>query len=170
MNRKKKIGPSRLLLHLIFILLCLICVIPLLLVVGISFTDETSLMVDGYHFIPRVFSADAYKYVFSGAGSVLQAYVVTIAVTVLGTGLHLLVTSMLGLLPDEGRGHCTGKNILVCLHPGAVQRRSGSLLYADDPFPASEKYHMGTDTCQPGFGSECTDYEKLFPDDTEFSD
>jgi len=95
MNRKKKIGPSRLLLHLIFILLCLICVIPLLLVVGISFTDETSLMVDGYHFIPRVFSADAYKYVFSGAGSVLQAYVVTIAVTVLGTGLHLLVTSML---------------------------------------------------------------------------
>lgn len=34
MNRKKKFGPSRLLLHLIFILLCLICVIPLLLVVG----------------------------------------------------------------------------------------------------------------------------------------
>ena len=63
MNKKKKFGPSRLLLHLIFILLCLICVIPLLLVVGISFTDETSLMVDGYHFIPRVFSADAYKYV-----------------------------------------------------------------------------------------------------------
>lgn len=95
MGNRKKFGPSRLLLHLVFILLCLICVIPLLLVVGISFTDETSLMVDGYHFIPRVFSTDAYKYVFSGAGSVLQAYVVTIAVTVLGTGLHLLVTSML---------------------------------------------------------------------------
>ena len=80
MGNRKKFGPSRLLLHLVFILLCLICVIPLLLVVGISFTDETSLMVDGYHFIPRVFSTDAYKYVFSGAGSVLQAYVVTIAV------------------------------------------------------------------------------------------
>ena len=117
--------------------------IPLLLVVGISFTDETSLMVDGYHFIPRVFSADAYKYVFSGAGSVLQAYVVTIAVTVLGTGLHLLVTSMLAYSLTREEVTAREKTILVCLHPGAVQRRSGSLLYADDPFPASEKLPYG---------------------------
>ncbi|KLU71801.1 MAG: hypothetical protein RHS_2515 [Robinsoniella sp. RHS] len=76
---------------------------PLLLVVGISFTGETSLMVDGYHFIPKVFSTDSYRYVFSGAASVAQAYVVTIVVTVMGTALHLLITAMLAysLTRDE---------------------------------------------------------------------
>jgi len=52
-------------------------------------------MIDGYHLIPRVWSLNAYRYVFSGASSVINAYMVTIFVTVAGTLLHLLITSML---------------------------------------------------------------------------
>ena len=52
-------------------------------------------MVEGYHFIPKVFSLNAYKYVFNGASSILQAYKVTVFVTVVGTFLHLLFMSML---------------------------------------------------------------------------
>lgn len=95
MKRKNKIKVSDVVTHVVFILASLSCILPLLLVVGISFTDEMSLMREGYHLIPRDFSIDSYKYVFSGAGSVFQAYGVTILVTVVGTGLHLLVTSML---------------------------------------------------------------------------
>ena len=42
-----------------------------------------------------VYKRQAYKYVFSGAASVVRAYGVTILVTVVGTALHLLFMSML---------------------------------------------------------------------------
>lgn len=80
---------------MIFILLSAACILPLLLVVGVSFTQEASLLRDGYHLIPRVFSTAAYEYVFNSATSVLRAYGVTIFVTVVGTVGHLLLMSML---------------------------------------------------------------------------
>ena len=91
----KKITISKVVIHLIFILLSLTCLIPLLLVLSISFTDEQSIVMNGYHMFPQVFSVSAYNYVFTGASSVLNAYGVTIFVTVVGTFFHLLVTSML---------------------------------------------------------------------------
>lgn len=93
--KTKKFSIGKGIIYFIFILLSLICVVPLLLVLGISLTDEHTLMVDGYHFIPKVFSLNAYKYVFNGASSILQAYKVTVFVTVVGTFLHLLFMSML---------------------------------------------------------------------------
>lgn len=100
---KKKFHISYGIIHIVLILLTAVCVIPLLLVVGISFTDEQSLMSNGYNLIPKVFSLDAYKYVFTGAVSVGQAYLVTILVTVVGTAGHLLFMSMLayGLTREE---------------------------------------------------------------------
>lgn len=93
--KKKNFTLSKVVIHLIFILLSLTCIIPLILVLSISFTSESSLTLEGYHFIPRVFSLDAYEYVFTGASSVINAYGVTITVTVIGTFVNLLVTSML---------------------------------------------------------------------------
>ncbi|MEG0386730.1 MAG: carbohydrate ABC transporter permease [Niameybacter sp.] len=105
---RKKMSLSQIIIHIVFILLSLLCLLPLLLVVAISFTGEKSLMIEGYHFIPKDFSLDAYKYVFSGATSVLRAYGVTIVVTVMGTMLHLLVTSMLAYALT--REEVTGRN------------------------------------------------------------
>lgn len=101
--KTKKIPVSKVIIHAIFILLTLVCVVPLLLIVGISFTEESSLMAEGYHLIPREFSTAAYEFVFTGATSVLRAYGVTIFVTVAGTFLHLLCMSMLayGLTREE---------------------------------------------------------------------
>lgn len=101
--KTQKIHISQVIIHAIFILLTLVCVVPLLLVVGISFTEESSLMAEGYHLIPREFSTAAYEFVFTGATSVLRAYGVTIFVTVAGTFLHLLCMSMLayGLTREE---------------------------------------------------------------------
>lgn len=45
--------------------------------------------------LPREFTADAYRYVLSGASSVVRAYGVTIFVTAAGTFIHLLTTAML---------------------------------------------------------------------------
>ena len=51
---KKKFHISYGIIHIVLILLTAVCVIPLLLVVGISFTDEQSLMSNGYNLIPKV--------------------------------------------------------------------------------------------------------------------
>lgn len=91
----KKFTVSQFVIHFVFILFSLICILPLLLVLSISLTNEQSITLEGYHLIPQVFSTKGLQYVLSGASSVLRAYGVTVFVTVVGTFLHLLITSML---------------------------------------------------------------------------
>lgn len=87
--------PAKIIIHAVFIIFSLLCLIPLLIVVSISLTNEKSLLVEGYRLIPKQFSLTAYEYVLVGANSVLKAYGVTIFVTAAGTFLHLFVSSML---------------------------------------------------------------------------
>lgn len=86
--------PANILLNLIFIIAMVACLYPFLQVVGISFSDNASLRQYGYRLIPKVFSLEGYKYVFSSLSSIGRAYGITIFVTVVGTFLHLALTSM----------------------------------------------------------------------------
>lgn len=110
---KIRFKPSKLLIHLIFILISLTCILPLIMILSISFTSEKVLMVSGYSFLPQSFSANSYRYVLSGASSVLQAYLVTIVVTVVGTALHILTTAMLAYALT--RKEVTWRNIISLL-------------------------------------------------------
>ena len=74
------------------ILLVLSCVLPFLLMVMASFTEETTLTRNGYSFIPEVFSLETYRYIIRSAGTILRGYVMTIVVTVIGTVCNLLLT------------------------------------------------------------------------------
>ena len=80
------------LMHIFMILLVLSCVLPFLLMVMASFTEETTLTRNGYSFIPEVFSLDTYRYIIRSAGTILRGYVMTIVVTVIGTVCNLLLT------------------------------------------------------------------------------
>lgn len=71
-----------------------LCVIPLWLCLSISFTDEKSLAMHGYHFIPKVFSLQSYDYILENGADIWRAYGVTILVTVVGTIIMLAVTAM----------------------------------------------------------------------------
>ena len=93
--KKKRLKLSQIVIHLIFIALSMTCVVPILIVLSISFTEEHVLVTEGYHMLPKGANLDAYRYVLTGAGSVLQAYGVTAFYTVVTTVLHLLVTIML---------------------------------------------------------------------------
>ncbi|MFC5404086.1 carbohydrate ABC transporter permease [Cohnella soli] len=79
----------------VFIVYSLMCIIPILLVLSASLTDENSLMEDGYQLIPKVFSDAGFSYVLSGTDTILNAYKVTIFVTLVGAFAHLLVTSLM---------------------------------------------------------------------------
>lgn len=74
--------------------LSILCVVPLWLTGSISFTEEYSLAVDGYHFWPKVFSLRSYEYIFENGQMIWQAYGVTILITILGTLFTLVVTFM----------------------------------------------------------------------------
>jgi len=82
------------LLHLVFIVFVAMTLIPLLLVLIISFTDERSLTLNGYSLFPEKFSFDAYTFLFNDSSVILNAYLVTIIVTVIGTTLSLLLCAL----------------------------------------------------------------------------
>ncbi|UKS26772.1 carbohydrate ABC transporter permease [Paenibacillus sp. HWE-109] len=86
-------ATANLIIHALFILMALTCVVPLLLVVVVSITDEQSVVIDGYRFWPQQFSLEAYKYLLQEGKTIIQAYGVTIFVTVVGTILSLFVIS-----------------------------------------------------------------------------
>lgn len=85
---------GQLLLHIVYMLFAAICLIPVLLVLAISFTHEKTLIAEGYHLFPSKLSVEAYKYIFSTGSSILRAYGVTIMVTGVGTFLSLAITTL----------------------------------------------------------------------------
>lgn len=79
-------------MHIFMILLVLSCVLPFLLMVMASLTEEMTLTRNGYSFFPEVFSLETYRYIIRSAGTILRGYVMTIVVTVIGTVCNLVLT------------------------------------------------------------------------------
>ncbi len=84
--------PTNVAFNIILTILSLICIIPFIFVVIISFTDEATLTMNGYRFIPEKLSLYAYEYIISAGENILRSYGVTIVVTVTGTIIGLLLT------------------------------------------------------------------------------
>ncbi|MGG1554210.1 carbohydrate ABC transporter permease [Paenibacillus ferrarius] len=91
---KTKFEPYQGLIHLVFIIISILMVLPFALVVIISVTSEASILKNGYRFIPESFSLDAYRYVLETPEIILQAYGITAFITVVGTLSGLFVTAM----------------------------------------------------------------------------
>lgn len=79
-------------MHIFMIILVLCCVLPFLLMVMASVTDEETLIRNGYSFFPEKFSLDTYAYLWKSASTIGRGYVMTIAVTVIGTFCNLVIT------------------------------------------------------------------------------
>lgn len=74
--------------------LALFCIIPFLLVISSSLTEEQAILEQGFQLIPPQFSIEAYQLLFEYPADLLKAYGITISVTALGTLLGLFLTSM----------------------------------------------------------------------------
>lgn len=94
MPKKKKFELSKVLINLLFIVLSVIVVLPFVLVVAVSLTDEKTIIKNGYQFIPESISLDSYRYLLDAPEMLFRAYGVTITVTVIGALLGLLLTAM----------------------------------------------------------------------------
>ena len=94
MNNKK--FSYKAFVHLFFVLYGFICIIPFLLIVSISLSNETDIINKGFNLIPAHFSGDAYSQIFQNPKALIGAYGVTLLNAVAGTALAIIMQAMLG--------------------------------------------------------------------------
>ncbi len=78
----------------VFIVYCILCIAPLILVLMVSITEQTALTNNGYSFLPSKISFDSYRYLFLDPTKLLRSYGVTIFTCIFGTFLCVLFTML----------------------------------------------------------------------------
>jgi putative aldouronate transport system permease protein len=91
---KKAETVTKIVMHLVLICACLACLIPMILTISISFSDEKEIVFNGYRIIPNVISLKAYDVIFRQPAALINAYWVTVRTTVFGTFFGTLFMAM----------------------------------------------------------------------------
>lgn len=90
-RKKERTSPA---IHIFFIIFGLICIIPFMIVVSASFSGELDLALNGFSVWPREWDFTAYAYLFKNPSTIVNAYIVTITITMVGTALGILFMCM----------------------------------------------------------------------------
>ncbi len=91
----KKVKVGQYILTAIMGIYAVVCFLPLVLVVVVSFSSNESIKNKGFSFFPEEWSLDAWKHVLGFGKQLIVSYGVTIWITLAGTVFALLVMSML---------------------------------------------------------------------------
>lgn len=81
------------LVNIILISFSILCIVPLVSLISVSFSDDLQINKLGYSLLPKGFTLNAYKYLLNTPKQIFNAYKVSIIVGILGTASSLLVTS-----------------------------------------------------------------------------
>ena len=92
MKKKNRVGTV--FIYLIFIVLCLAILYPFLCVLSVSLSSAEDIKQYGFRVIPKHLDFSAYSYLFRDSKMLWQAYGTTIFVSVVGTAIGCLVTSL----------------------------------------------------------------------------
>lgn len=80
--------------YVLLILCALISVLPFIVIISGSITDNHTIVTKGYSIWPRDLSFEAYRTIFKAPKDILQAYKMTGYYTLLGTGFGLMTITM----------------------------------------------------------------------------
>lgn len=108
---KKKREKTSIIVHIIFILFSLACIIPFMIVVSASLTSTVNLSKYGFRVLPVEVDFTAYAYLFENPKKIIDAYLVTIFITVVGTFLSIFLMSMTAYV--LARRNCIFKGFLT---------------------------------------------------------
>lgn len=107
----KKEKRFQIIATVILAILTICCIAPFILMFVASITDEATLNTYGYSFWPKKIDFSAYRYLFSGSKVLVRAYTVSISVTVIGTILNLIMTTLFAY--PLSRKDLPGRNIFA---------------------------------------------------------
>ena len=99
--------------HTVLFLLTFLALVPFLILISSSFSEDTQIIKYGYSMFPRGFSMDAYGYILTNFSVIGRAYGVTIAVTVIGTAASLIITNLGAYMLSQD--DLTGVKVLMFL-------------------------------------------------------
>ncbi len=94
-------------------ILTLLAILPFILIIISSFTDESTLVSNGYSYFPAKWSLDSYRYMVQQAKVIFRSYGVSILVTTVGTAMSLLLTTSLAY--PMSRSDFKYRNVLAFL-------------------------------------------------------
>lgn len=87
---------EQVIIYVVLTIFALCAILPFIILLASSFSDEQAIKTFGYSFWPREWSTYAYEYLFkANIESILRAYGITLFVTVFGTGLSLIITPLI---------------------------------------------------------------------------
>lgn len=89
-NRFSQLGA-----HLAMTVFAALCIVPFLMLLGSSLSDNRTLIRSGYSLWPRHLDFAAYEYLWRQSSSLLHAFGISALLTVGGTIVSLAITSML---------------------------------------------------------------------------
>ena len=76
------------------VFMALACVLPFIVVISGSFSDNATILREGYSLLPNNFSMAAYETIFKAPKDIVQAYKITGYYTLMGTFFGLLTITM----------------------------------------------------------------------------
>lgn len=82
--------------YLLISLNATICLFPFALMVTSSFMAEKEIITEGYKLFPKEWTLSAYSFLFRNPRKLIDAYKITILITIIGTVVGLFIMSMAG--------------------------------------------------------------------------
>lgn len=82
--------------YVVVAIFAIVCLFPFALMITSSFMTEKEIVAEGYKLFPKEWSISAYRYLLDNPAKLLNAYQVTIIITVVGTVIGLFIMSMAG--------------------------------------------------------------------------
>lgn len=88
--------PTNIIFSIIFLILALLCIVPVIFITIISLSDQSSIALKGYSFVPDKLTFEAYIYLWDSRKMIGKAFGISILVTTLGTLIGLFLTTAMG--------------------------------------------------------------------------
>jgi putative aldouronate transport system permease protein len=94
--RRKRFSLGKTLIHTVLALVGFLCIMPMLLVISTSFSDDLVVAEHGLSLMPQGFTTYTYGFILGNPNQLLRSYVLTIVVTAVGTAGGILVSALIG--------------------------------------------------------------------------
>jgi putative aldouronate transport system permease protein len=95
-GRRRRFSISKAVIHLVLAIVAFLCVMPMLLVISTSLSDDLVVARQGLSLLPQGFTTYTYKFILSNPNQLLRSYVLTTTVTAAGTVGGILVSALMG--------------------------------------------------------------------------